>query len=185
MNHLPTSTLSADQFSITAYKPKHQSQVNQLLDMAFGADRKSKSSYKLRETCQKIDTLSAVIFDQKTNELLASIAYWQLDIAGEKALLLGPLAVNPDHQGLGLGKFLMAHTLKIAQQVAAQKSWKFTLLVGDLDYYQKAGFKRVPHAAIDYPQPTDPDRVLFFEFEQGALQQLIDTQSLPLKLNQS
>lgn len=184
MNNLPASTLSADQFTITAYQKQHLEPVNHLLDDTFGTDRHSKSSYKLRETCQKIDELSAVIFDQKTNELLASIAYWQLDVAGEKALLLGPLAVNPKYQGAGLGKYLMQQTLKTAHKMASQKGWKFTLLVGDLDYYQKTGFQRVPYAAIDYPQPTDPNRVLFYEFEQGALQNLINTQPNPLKLNQ-
>lgn len=186
MNNSLLSTLSADQISIKPFHQKHDNQVNQLLDAAFGLDRLQKSSYKLRETCQKIDDLSLVALlkgEGEPDEVLASIAFWQLDVAGQTALLLGPLAVNPKYQGLGLGKRLMDETLKLAQKVAALRGWKFTILIGDLDYYQKSGFKRVPYGAIDYPSPTDPNRVLYFEFEKGSLQKLIDGASLPLKLN--
>lgn len=184
MNQFSSSALSADQFSLIPYHQKFSTQVEQLLDAAFGVDRQQKSSYKLRETCQKIDDLSLILFDKDQTTLLASIAYWQLDIAGQKALLLGPLAVNPEYQGQGLGKYLMDETLKLAQKVAALRGWQFTILIGDLDYYQKSGFARVPLGAIDYPQPTDPKRVLFFEFEPNGLQKLIDNNSLPLRLNQ-
>lgn len=186
MNHFPQCALSADQVFITPYQPKYQNQVSQLLDSAFGADRQNKSSYKLRKTCVKIDDLSLIALQKNQNGddvILASIAYWQLDVAGQTALLLGPLAVNPDFQGVGLGKRLMDETLSLAQKIASLRGWKFTILIGDLDYYQKSGFKRVPHGAIDYPQPTDPNRVLYFEFEQGSLQKLINNAPLPLKLN--
>lgn len=189
MTNFPFSTPSADQFliqiNITAFCQLYDKPVNQLLDAAFGVDRQQKSSYKLRESCQKIDALSFVLLAKDSGEMLASIAYWQLDVAGEAALLLGPLAVNPTYQGQGLGKYLMDETLKLAKSMALQKGWKFTILIGDLDYYQKSGFKRVPLGAIDYPEPTDPLRVLCHEFEQGSLQNLINQHTLPLKLNQS
>ena len=188
MNEFSISATSADPVFITPYHTKYAQQVNQLLDAAFGLDRHQKSSYKLRESCVKIDDLSLIILQKDSNgedEILASIAYWQLNVAGEAALLLGPLAVNPQYQGMGLGKRLMDETLALAQKIAALRGWKFTILIGDLDYYQKSGFKRVPYGAIDYPQPTDPDRVLYFEFEPTSLQKLIDKAELPLRLNQN
>ncbi|MBL1240619.1 MAG: N-acetyltransferase [OCS116 cluster bacterium] len=186
MNNISLSAISADQVSITPFQAKYQNQVSQLLDAAFGADRQQKSSYKLRESSVKIDDLSLIASQKNQNGedvILASIAYWQLDVAGEAALLLGPLAVNPDFQGMGLGRRLMDETLSLAQKIAGLRGWKFTILIGDLDYYQKSGFQRVPHGAIDYPQPTDPNRVLYFEFEPHSLQQLIDNNDIPLRLN--
>ncbi|MBL1420074.1 MAG: N-acetyltransferase [Alphaproteobacteria bacterium] len=186
MKHFPLHAVSADQVSLTPYQAKYQDQVSQLLDAAFGVDRHNKSSYKLRETCEKIDDLSLIALHKNQDGeevILASIAYWKLNVAGQSALLLGPLAVNPDFQGLGLGKRLMDETLSLAQKIASLRGWKFTILIGDLDYYQKSGFQRVPHGAIDYPQPTDPNRVLYFEFEPGSLQKLIETVPLPLRLN--
>lgn len=189
MNHSPFCTLSADKISkqiiLIPFCQKYDSQVNHLLDAAFGIDRHKKSSYKLRETCLKIDDLSLVAIDKKSGDILASIAYWQLKIAGEKALLLGPLAVNPTYQGQGLGKYLMDETLKLANKIAPLRGWKFTILIGDLDYYQKSGFQRVPFEVIDYPQPTDTNRVLYFEFEPNSLQLLIDEKPLPLRLNEN
>lgn len=186
MNKYSHHTLSVEQFSITPYCQKYDKQVNQLLDAAFGVDRLQKSSYKLRQSCVKIDDLSQLIMHKNQageDEILASIAYWQLDVAGQAALLLGPLAVNPIYQGKGLGKYLMDETLKMAQKMANLHGWKFTILIGDLDYYQKSGFKRVQLGAIDYPQPTDPKRILYYEFEQGSLQKLINKGALPLRLN--
>ncbi|PCI86007.1 MAG: GNAT family N-acetyltransferase [Hyphomicrobiales bacterium] len=186
MNHFSLRALSADQVSLTPYQAKYQEPVSQLLDAAFGVDRHNKSSYKLRETCEKIDDLSLIALHKNQNGdevILASIAYWQLNVAGQSALLLGPLAVNPEFQGLGLGKKLMDETLSVAQKIASLRGWKFTILIGDLDYYKKSGFQRVPYGAIDYPPPTDPNRVLYFEFEQGSLQKLIDNAPLPLRLN--
>lgn len=188
MTQFPAGTLSAEtisqQISLLAYSPSDELPVNQLLDAAFGADRLNKSSYKLRDNCTKIDELSFVAVSADDGEILATISYWQFNIAGEKALLLGPLAVNPLLQGQGLGKYIMDETLKLAAKIANKHGWQFTLLIGDLDYYQKSGFQRVPLNTIDYPQPTDQNRILFHEFVPNSLQKLINNHPLPLKLNQ-
>lgn len=179
---------SSNQPVFQAYTSQFEIAVINLLDKAFGSDRVQKSSYKLRETCQKIDDLSYIIVQkdhQNQQIVVASIAYWSLNVAGVNALLLGPLAVDPTKQGEGFGQSLMSKTIKLAQKSAQQKAWKFIILIGDLDYYAKIGFKRVPIGSIDYPQPTDPRRILYYEFEKNSLQNLINEANLPLKLNQT
>lgn len=182
------SAQATKQLSLMPYSASHADSVTQLLDRAFGVDRMQKSSYKLRETCQKIDDLCYILVQKLNNgdeNILASIAYWALDVAGMPALLLGPLAVEPRCQGQGLGQRLMAETISLAAQQAQDKGWKFIILIGDLDYYAKIGFKRVPLGAIDYPQPTDLKRILYLEFNDGDLQKLMNDATLPLKLNQN
>lgn len=183
-----TAKQSHQKFASKLYDSKFASKRIALLDHAFGPDRLKKSSYKLRESSKSIDFLSHMIVHEKSNELdkmVATIAYSELDVSGVKALLLGPLAVDVDYQSMGFGKQLINETIAKAVVLAPKHGWAFVLLVGDLDYYLKCGFNQVQLGAIDYPKPTDPKRILYFEFEVGSLKKLIDNSKLPLKLNQN
>ncbi len=175
--HFPTNKIS-----IIKFEQKYDKALETLLDKAFGAKRYQKSSYKLRKTSVQINELSYITVDDNQT-IIASIAYWQFDIAGFKALLLGPLAVDPDYQNKGLGKKLINKTLQLAKQMAKKADWKMVILIGDLDYYSKSGFKQVPQGAINYPSPTDPKRILYQNFEQGFFENLITTNPTPLELN--
>lgn len=182
-----TAALPSNQLSLAAFKPTYLEQVNGLLDAAFGADRRKKSSYKLRETCQDIPDLSHVILHNnpnKPNTIAATIAFWQMDVGGSKALLLGPLAVHDDFRGQGLGQYLMAATIAKAIDKAAASNWQFIILIGDLDYYAKIGFQRVPAGTLDYPQPTDPKRILYLDIASNGLQNLMLQTKLPMLLNE-
>ena len=69
------------------------------------------------------------------------------------ALLLGPVAVHPTHQGEGLGGVLIRHSLAEARL----QGWTQVILIGDASYYGRYGFAR---ADLDFPPPTDKARVL-------------------------
>ncbi len=69
------------------------------------------------------------------------------------ALLLGPVAVHPTHQGEGLGGVLIRHSLAEARS----QGWTQVILIGDASYYGRYGFAR---ADLDFPPPTDKARVL-------------------------
>ena len=75
---------------------------------------------------------------------------------GHDALLLGPVAVHPTHQGEGLGSLLIRDVLERAEPAG----WPRILLVGDAPYYERFGFKRLNGVVM--PPPTNPDRVLGF-----------------------
>lgn len=178
--------LSSNQFSLTPFSTTYLKQVNSLLDVAFGTDRYNKSSYKLRENCQNIADLNYVIAHNKPNgitQIAATIAFWQMDISGKKALLLGPLAVHEDFQGQRLGQYLMVETIKKAIEKAKTNQWQFIILIGDLDYYAKIGFQRVPEGALDYPQPTDPKRILYLDIATNGLLSLMSQSTLPMQMN--
>ena len=132
------SVIATNQLSLTSFKPLYVDQVSGLLDAAFGADRHNKSSYKLRETCQDIPELSQVVLHNdgdKPSIIAATIAFSQMQVGNAKALLLGPLAVDANFRGQGLGHYLMAATIN--QAIARDKvnakadSWQFIILIGD------------------------------------------------------
>lgn len=140
--------------------------IEHLLDLAFGSDRRSKTSYRLREGNSAVPGLSMVTRDPGVG-VSGTIGFWPLAIGVERspALLLGPLAVHPDRQGLGIGIALMREGLARARM----KGHGLVLLVGDEPYYAKVGFARLPEGLITLPGPVDPARFLYLELTPGAL----------------
>jgi len=140
--------------------------VEHLLDLAFGSGRHSKTSYRLREGNHPVPGLSLVTRDAGVG-LSGTISFWPLAIGADQspALLLGPLAIHPDRQGLGLGLALMREGLARARE----QGHGLVLLVGDEPYYAKVGFARLPEGQIGLPGPVDPRRFLYLELTPGAL----------------
>ena len=139
--------------------------VEHLLDAAFGIDRRTKTSYRLREGEQPLPGLSFLA--RNGQGIIGTISFWQIHIGknGPDAILLGPLAVLPDHQSSGIGQALMAHGLEAAKQ----KGHQLVVLVGDAPYYRKAGFRQIPDGQVTMPGPYDPDRLLYLELQDGAI----------------
>jgi predicted N-acetyltransferase YhbS len=102
----------AASFLVENTKESDQPLIEQLLDIAFGIDRRVKTSYRLREGSAPADGLSLVVRDADVG-LAGSISFWPLAIgsAGTPALLLGPLVVHPKRQNLGVGLALMREGL--------------------------------------------------------------------------
>ena len=143
-----------------------QPHIEHLLDLAFGLARYAKTSYRLREGNTALDGLSLVTREPGFG-LTGAISFWPLKIgeAGSDALLLGPLAVHPERQNIGIGRALMRTGLDQAKALGH----RLVILVGDEPYYARVGFKRVPHGQIEMPGPVDPDRLLYLELTEGAL----------------
>lgn len=128
-------------------------EVEALLDLCFAPGREALSSYRLRDGIPPVPGLSAVARDE-SGILAGAIRYWPVKVGGVSALLLGPIAVHPTHQGEGLGAYLMRSSLAEARLAG----WERVMLVGDEPYYGRFGFHRLDH--VEMPAPTNPDRVL-------------------------
>ena len=147
--------------------PQDHDAIEHLLDLSFGTDRRSKTSYRLREGNRAVSGLSLVVRDAGVG-ISGTISFWPLAI-GEKqmpALLLGPLAVHPDRQKLGIGLMLMREGLSRAKA----QGHTLVLLVGDEPYYAKVGFRKLPPGLISLPGSVNPERFLYLELTDGALQ---------------
>jgi predicted N-acetyltransferase YhbS len=153
-------------FELSPFLPADHDAVEHLLDLSFGPQRRTKTSYRLREGNQAATGLSHVILDAEIG-VVGAISYWPLAVGakGTKALLLGPLAVHPLRQNMGIGMALMRGTLDMAKAAGH----KLVLLVGDAPYYARVGFGQVPEGRLLLPGPVDPKRLLFLELVEGAL----------------
>ena len=150
--------------------PADARSVENLLDAAFGPDRKSKSAYALRHGVNAVAELSFKAVSALG--LVGCIHFWPLAMeTGENGsrpqglLLLGPLAVDPEKHGLGIGQALVDHGLMAARDLG----FSAAVLVGDPGYYGRFGFAREPVSGLDLPGEADQSRVLGHEIEPGSL----------------
>ena len=153
-------------FRLMPETPSDLHEVEWLYDLAFAPGRTALSSYRLREGVAPVAELSTVARDEY-DALAGAIRYWPVRIgeAGTPALLLGPVAVHPTRQGEGLGALLMQESLARAQGLG----WTRVILVGDEPYYRRFGFRRELAWGIEFPPPTNPDRILARELAEGAM----------------
>ena len=153
-------------FSIEETKASDFTQIEHLLDLGFGIDRRIKTSYRLREGSHAVAGLSLVIRDGAVG-IVGSICFWPLRIGelGAPALLLGPLAVHPDRQNIGIGRALMQEGLARAKAMGHC----LVILVGDEPYYARVGFRKLPENLLIMPGPNNPARMLYLELVPGAL----------------
>tara|TARA_Y100000589_G_scaffold208723_1_gene196863 strand:- start:305 stop:802 length:498 start_codon:yes stop_codon:yes gene_type:complete len=149
---------------------KHESEndkqeVEELLDLVFSPSRKNLSSYSLRKNVPKINTLSFVAKNNK-GSIVGVIRNWPIFIESRKnlSLLMGPIAVHPTFQGEGLGSFLINYSIKESRKYG----WERAVLIGDIEYYKSFGFFQQNNNKIDFPSPTDPERILLLEIKKNS-----------------
>lgn len=130
----------------------------------FGPGRFAKTAYRLREGVACIAALSFVA--EEAGRIVGTVRYWPVEIGGEAALMLGPIAIVADRQGQGIALALMQTSVAAAMA----QGHRAVVLVGDEPYYGRAGFKRiVPTGRITMPGPVDLARLLGLSLVEGAL----------------
>ena len=143
--------------------PQDAERVEALNADSFGPGRFAKSAYRLREGVLPVASLSFVAVE---NEVLrGSVRFWPIRVGGHEELLLGPLAVQSDQRGRGIGIALMQAGIEAARQ----GPWRGILLVGDEPYYTKVGFARLPPGRVKFPGPVDQNRILGLSLKSGEL----------------
>lgn len=148
-------------YRLECEKPGDWWEVEALYDLAFGPGREGLSSYRLREGVAPVAELCRVARDGD-GTIGGAIRYWPVRVGGRPALLLGPVAVHPTHQGEGIGGALIADSLAAARAAG----WERVILVGDVPYYGRFGFARLD--GVEMPPPTNPERVLGVALVSGA-----------------
>src|SRR6056297_929889 len=84
-------------FELRPEGPGDQWEVEALYDLCFAPGREALSSYRLRDAVPPVADLCLVAVD--TGAIAAAIRFWPVNIGPARALLLGPVAVHPTHQG--------------------------------------------------------------------------------------
>ena len=136
--------------------------IERLHARTFGPGRFVLSAYRIRE---HVDHLLDLSFTAWIGTLLVGSVRQLPVVLGEtKALLLGPLTVEPPFRSRGVGRALLERALNDAKA----KGHRLVLLVGDEAYYKRAGFKVVPQGRAAMPGPVDYSRLLVAELVDGA-----------------
>lgn len=134
-----------------------------LLDRCLGERRTAKSSERLREG--RLPAQGLALTAEQDGEIVGTVRLWHVESNNVPALLLGPLAVKPELQGVGLGKALMREAL----WRAACHGHGAVLLVGDAPYYARFGFEAGLTRDIAMPGPVERERFLAIELRPDAL----------------
>jgi len=136
--------------------------IERLHERTFGPGRYAKTAYRLREqVTHRLD----VSFTARIGTLLVgSVRLSPIRVGDTKALLLGPLTVEPPFRDRGIGQALIVRALEAARA----KGDRLVVLVGDEPYYGKCGFKPIPPGRAEMPGPVDPARLLVAELVDGA-----------------
>ena len=136
--------------------------IERLHERTFGPGRFVLSAYRIRE---HVDHLLDLSFTARIGTLLVgSVRQLPVVVGDTRALLLGPLTVEPPFRSRGVGRALLERALRDAKA----KGHGLVLLVGDEAYYRRAGFKVVPQGRATMPGPVDYSRLLVAELVDGA-----------------
>ena len=166
MDHAPPDAIprimSDLSLTILPETAKDAQAIERLHERTFGPGRFVLSAYRLRE---HVDHLLDLSFTARIGTLLVgSVRQLPICVGDTKALMLGPLTVEPPFRSRGVGRVLLDRALDDAKA----KGHRLVLLVGDEAYYSRVGFKKVPKGRATMPGPVDYDRLLVVELVEGA-----------------
>lgn len=161
-------------WSIRHERPEDAPLVAVLNAESFGPGRFARAAFRLREGVRPVESLSFVAIEG--GKLRGNVRFWPVAVGHTPALMLGPLAVQSDQRGRGIGIALMARGLEEAKALGH----KYVILVGDLPYYSRVGFKQIgfaerkegdrgpPSSKLTFPGPVDPMRILALSIDESA-----------------
>lgn len=132
--------------------------VEALLDEAFGGDRRGRTAYRLRQGVTSLPELSFAVW--KSGRLVGSLQSWPVvlrgSIADEPLVMVGPVAVAPSVQGLGIGRALMDKLVDTAIAEGADA----LMMIGDPAYYGRWDFTAEHTAGWRIDGPYEQHRLL-------------------------
>ena len=128
--------------------PTDVAAVDTLVLAAFGPGRFAKTAERLRERAH----ITAGFVAREDGQVIGSVRLWAIRVGRAPALFLGPIAVSADSRRAGLGADLVQACVDHAGETGI-------LLVGDLPYFGRFGFRPAPNARLT--GPVDQGRVLW------------------------
>ena len=130
--------------------PNHDIAISELNSRVFGPGAYTRVAFRIREQGPHDLAFSAIAM--LADRLVATVRMTSIMIGEKPAFMLGPLAVEPELKGLGIGKTLLKNAVAATDLPV--------LLVGDPPYYGPFGFSKVLANQMVLPGPYDPSRLL-------------------------
>lgn len=156
-------TLAAAPFAIRAERGSDVAARETLLDVCFGENRHARTCQRIRDGRLPAEGLAFTAVAQ--GKLVGTVRLWHVSAGGRAALVLGPLAVDPACQKLGVGGALMRHAIEAARKLGHAA----IILLGDAPYYARFGFEAAKAAELHLPGAFERERLLGLELSEGAL----------------
>ena len=138
--------------------------VERVLDDAFGPDRRQRTAYRIRAGRYAVPALSFAALDDQ-DVLVGTIQAWPVALTDSTGrahplIMVGPVAIEPDRQGQGFGRALMAAQAQAIDTGSIDPVAPLPqVLIGDEPYYGQFGFVEAPRG-WQCPGPWDPARLL-------------------------
>ncbi|MGF6308352.1 putative N-acetyltransferase YhbS [Bradyrhizobium sp. i1.8.4] len=151
-------------FAIRAERASDVVAREALLDACFGENRHARICQRLRDGRAPAEGLSLAAVRQD-GRLVGTVRLWHVSAGGRSALMLGPLAVDDDCRGLGVGAALMLRALAVAKA----RGHGAVILLGDAPYYTRFGFTAATTGELSLPGAFERERLLGLELVEGAL----------------
>jgi len=135
--------------------------VEDLLDRAFEPERHKRTAYRVREGTEWLPGLSFAAIDEDEH-LVGTIQCWPVALTDPKGrthplIMVGPVAVLPELQGVGYGQALVTATIAALDPRAPLPQ----VMIGDPEYYGRFwGFTAEYTGGWQLPGPYDPRRLL-------------------------
>ncbi len=156
-------TPKAAPFAIRAERAQDEAAREALLDACFGENRHARTCQRLRDGRAPAEGLALSAVAQ--GKLVGTMRLWHVSAGGTRALVLGPLAVDPAFRKLGVGAALITRALAAART----RGHRAVLLLGDAAYYERFGFSAAKTGELTLPGAYERGRLLGIELAPGAL----------------
>jgi predicted N-acetyltransferase YhbS len=141
--------------SLRLEQPVDDPQIERLLDLGFGPNRRQRGVYSLRAPGgQAFPVCQVAIAD---GALVGCLRFWPVALAGFRSVfLLGPLAVEETWRHRGLGATLVESGLALVDAVGIEA----VVVSGEPDFYRRFGFIAGAPLGLALPLPVEPERIM-------------------------
>lgn len=123
--------------------------------------------HKLRQDKAYLPELSRIAV--KDGQIIGCIMYSKARVVDgaetHEIIAFGPLCVEPEWQGCGVGELLLTETMDIA----ASKGYKGIVIFGEPDYYPRLGFKTCDHFNITTADGKNFDAFMGIELVEDGM----------------
>lgn len=137
--------------------------TERVIDRAFGPGRFAKVSERVRERIvTPCPDLSRVAW--RSGRIVGCCRIYGGRIGAAPVRFLGPLAVDPEERGEGLGRALVTATIEACR---AEGLAQAVILVGAPGFFAPLGFTQIPSGQVTLPGPVEPRRLQWLLLAAG------------------
>ena len=132
---------------------------------AFGQPQEAQLVDRLRESCDELLSLVAVVDDQVVGHVLFSPAVIESTHGVAHGMGLAPVAVLPEYQRQGIGSELIREGLVRLEC----RSCPYAIVLGHAEYYPRFGFEPASRYGIKSEWDVPDDAFMVLALDRSAL----------------